>query len=88
MPVISMFYGIVVRMYRELGGKHKEPHIHVAYAGEEVVVSLAGVIMEGNIPKHKMKLLEAWMEIHREELIADWEMLSAGEQCYKIEPLR
>ena len=44
--------------------------------------------MEGNIPKHKMKLLEAWMEIHREELIADWEMLSAGEQCYKIEPLR
>ena len=88
MPVVSMFYGIIVRMYKESGTKHKVPHIHADYSGEEVVVSLDGEILEGSIPKNKMKLLEAWIEIHKEELMADWQLLASGEQHFRIDPLK
>ncbi len=51
-------------IYKENGGKRKMPHIHAEYSGDEVVVTLDGEILEGEIPKAKMKLLDAWMEIH------------------------
>lgn len=88
MPVLSMFFGIIIRMYQENGGKHSLPHIHAEYSGQEVVVALDGTILEGGFPKAKMKLLEAWMEIHREELAADWKLLSCGEQFFRIDPLK
>ncbi|MBQ6985901.1 MAG: DUF4160 domain-containing protein [Oscillibacter sp.] len=88
MPVLCMFFGIIVRMYKESGGKYNLPHIHAEYSGEEVVVSLDSTILEGCIPKAKMKLLDAWMEIHRDELEADWKLLSNGEQFFRIDPLR
>ena len=88
MPIVSMFYGIIVRMYKELGGKHNMPHIHAEYAGEEVVMSLDGEIIEGSIPKNKLKLLVAWMEIHKDDLEANWKILQEGEQFYKIDPLK
>ena len=50
MPVLCMFYGIIVRMYREMGGKHNMPHIHAEYSGQEVVVALDGTVLEGNDP--------------------------------------
>ena len=62
LPVLSMFFGIIVRMYKELGGKHNTPHIHAEYSGDEVVVALDGTVLEGGLPRAKMKLLEAWME--------------------------
>lgn len=88
MPVLSTFFGIIVRMYREIGGKHNIPHIHAEYAGEEIVVALDGTILEGGIPKNRLKLLEAWMEIHREDLEANWTLLSKGEQFFRIDPLK
>ena len=88
MPVLSMFFGIIVRMYKELGGKHNKPHIHAEYSGDEVVVALDGTVLEGGLPRAKMKLLEAWMEIHRDELEANWKLLSNGEQFFRIDPLK
>lgn len=88
MPVLSMFYGIIVRMYREVGGKHNMPHVHAEYSGEELVITLDGTILEGSMPNNKLKLLEAWMVIHRDDLEANWRLLSAGEQFFKIEPLK
>lgn len=88
MPTISIFYGIIIRMYRELGGKHNVPHIHAEYSGEEVVVSLDGDILEGAIPKNKQKLVDAWIEIHREDLLANWKLLSEGQQFFRIDPLK
>lgn len=88
MPVLSMFYGIIVRMYSENGGKHNVPHIHAIYSENEVVVSIDGIVLEGSMPNGKMKLLQAWIELHREELYANWELLSAGDPYFKIEPLR
>jgi hypothetical protein len=69
-------------------GKHHKPHIHVEYAEDEVVIALDGEILEGQISKSKMKLVEAWMEIHHEDLEADWKLLSNGEEYFKIDPLK
>lgn len=88
MPVLSTFFGIIVRMYREVGGKHNMPHIHAEYSGDEIVITLDGTILEGGIPKNKLKLLEAWMEIHREDLEANWRLLTNGEQFFRIDPLK
>ena len=52
------------------------------------MIALDGTVLEGSIPKGKMKLLEAWMEIHREDLEANWKLLSNGEQFFRIDPLR
>ena len=88
MPVLSLFYGLIIRMYKEVSEKHNKPHIHVEYAGDQVVITLDGEVLEGSIPRSKMKLVEAWMEIHREDLEANWKLLSNGEQFFKIEPLK
>ncbi|MCX6538737.1 MAG: DUF4160 domain-containing protein [Acidobacteria bacterium] len=89
MPVISMFYGIIVSMYFADNRRHKVAHIHVKYQEHEVVLTLPeGEILEGSIPANRLKLVLAWIEIHRDELIADWELAASGQQPYKIEPLR
>ena len=89
MPAISMFYGIIIYMYFKDNRHHNKPHIHVHYQGQEMIVSVPdGEILEGEIPNSKMKLLQAWIELHRDELLADWELAVSGQQPYKIEPLR
>lgn len=88
MPALSMFYGIIVRMQSESGGKHHKPHIHAIFGDDEVVVALDGEILEGSIPRKQQKLLDAWMAIHEDELSANWQMLSAGEGYFKIDPLK
>lgn len=65
------------------------PHIHVRYQDEEAVVSIPeGQILEGALKVNKMKLVHAWMEIHRDELVADWELAINGETIFKIDPLK
>ena len=88
MPVLSMFYGIIVRMQSEKGGKHHEPHIHCICGNDELVMSLNGDVIEGSLPKNKQKLVEAWVTLHEDELRANWQMLSEGEGFFKIDPLK
>jgi hypothetical protein len=88
MPTISLFYGIVVRMYDEADGRHNKPHIHAEYSGSEVALDLDGNILEGKLPPGKMKLLLAWIEIHKEDLEANWMLLSEGKQFFRIDPLK
>ena len=89
MPVISMFYGIIVSLYFLDNKRHKKPHIHAKYQEDEAVVSITdGKVLEGRLPPAKMRLLLAWMEIHKDELAADWELAVSGQPPYKIEPLR
>jgi hypothetical protein len=49
---------------------------------------LDGVLIEGSIKTNKMKLVQAWIEIHQEELMADWELALKGETIFKIDPLK
>ena len=89
MPAISMFYGIIIYMYFLDNRQHKMPHIHVSYQEQEVIVAIPdGDVIEGEIPSAKMKLLQAWIELHKDELMADWQLAVSGQLPYKIEPLR
>ena len=89
MPTISMFYGILVSMYVLDTQKHHLPHIHIRYAEFKAVIEIpTGIFLAGNLPGKQMKLLQAWIALHSDELMADWVMAAAGETPYKIEPLR
>jgi len=89
MAIISMFYGIIISMYYLDNRQHKLPHIHVKYQDEEAVISIIdGQLLDGTLKSNKMKLVQAWLEIHNEELIADWELAISGETIFKIDPLK
>ncbi|PQJ96158.1 DUF4160 domain-containing protein [Chromatium okenii] len=47
-----------------------------------------GEILEGQLPNRQMKLLQAWIELHQDELMADWFLASSGQTPFKIDPLR
>jgi hypothetical protein len=89
MPTISMFYGVIVMMFYKDNKQHNLAHIHIRYQDSKAVVNiLNGEILDGAFPPKQLKLVQAWVEIHQDELLADWNLAIAGEQPYKIEPLR
>ena len=89
MATISMFYGIIIRMYFFDNQQHSLPHIHVHYQDHNAIIEIpSGTIIEGKLPKSKQKLVDAWIEIHRDELVADWELAINGEPIFKIDPLK
>lgn len=93
MPTISMFYGIVICLYFYDDERHKLPHIHAKYQGQgqgqEASFSINdGEILSGAIPMAKIRLVQAWIEIHRESLFADWELAVNGQTPFAIDPLR
>lgn len=89
MAVISMFYGIIVSMYYFDNQRHHRPHVHIKYQDQEVVLAIPeGDILEGSLKSNKMKLVQAWIEIHQDELMADWTLASQGEAIFKIDPLK
>ena len=88
MPEVSRFYGIIARMQSERGGKHHKPHIHALYSEYEIVIAFDGEVLEGCFPMKQRKILEAWIMIHEDELIENWNLLNSGEGFFKIEPLK
>ena len=89
MPTISTFYGIVISLYFLDNRRHHRAHIHARYQNEEAEIAIPeGDVLEGSLPPGKMKLVLAWIEIHRDDLVADWELAVNGQQLFKIEPLR
>ena len=84
-----MFYGIIVSMYYFDKRRHHLPHIHVKYQDQEAVIAIPnGEVLEGGLMQSKLKLVQAWSEIHRDELMADWELASQGQLVFKIDPLK
>jgi len=89
MPTISMFYGIMVSIYFKDNERHHLPHIHVRYQGDNASISIVdGSLLDGSIPSRQLKMVQAWIEIHSDELHADWELAVSGEEPYRIAPLQ
>jgi len=89
MPCISMFYGILIYMYWYDDNPHKLPHIHVKYQGMQAVFAINECkLLIGDIPNKQRKMIEAWMEIHRDELLADWDLAVDGADLFNIDPLK
>jgi len=88
-PELSRFFGIVIRMFVEVGGPHHRPHFHAYYQDQAGVFALDTLeVLGGELPKAQQRLVEAWAEIHRDELQQDWDLLQSGQPPVKIEPLR
>jgi len=88
MPTISMFYGIIIRMYCA-PTEHNPPHFYVYYQEYRATVDIKNCeIIESDMPAKQVKLVLAWAELRKEELLADWELAINGELPFKIEPLR
>ena len=72
MPTISMFYGIIVSMYYKDTHRHHQPHIHARFQDQKVVVAIPeGELLAGSLPPDKLRMLLAWVAIHKNELMAD-----------------
>ncbi|MCP5106711.1 MAG: DUF4160 domain-containing protein [bacterium] len=83
-----MFYGILIRMFFKDTDKHNLPHIHADYQGKVAVYSIPdGKVLAGKIPPSKHKLVVAWIEIHSEDLLADWELAVHGQKPFPIKGL-
>jgi hypothetical protein len=88
MPEVSRFYGIVITMYPEAGERHNIPHFHVRYAEHRATVAIAsGDLLAGSLPKSQLRLVQAWVELHRAELEDVWAALVSGRPANKIAPL-
>jgi hypothetical protein len=88
MPTISTFYGIIVRMYYA-PGEHNPPHFHVYYNEYKATFSVETLeLTQGELPRRQLRLVQAWAELHREELAADWTLVANGEEPSRIPPLQ
>lgn len=88
MPAISMFYGILIRMFFYDTEKHNMPHIHAEYQEHVAVYAiLDGAVLAGGLPPKKHKLVVAWIEIHQDDLLADWRLAVNGKKPFPIRGL-
>jgi hypothetical protein len=84
-----MFYGILILMFFRDNRRHHLPHIHARYQGAEAALSIEdGTLLDGALPAKQLKLVQAWIEIHKEELLVDWELAIHGEDPFRIAPLQ
>ena len=85
MPEISLFYGIRITMNFS---EHNPPHFHVEYAGYKATVRIIDAVIDhGFIPARQVKLVLAWCEIHKDELMQNWELARDGKPLNRINPL-
>ena len=84
-----MRYALIVKMYYFDNQQHNMPHIHVHYQEDSAVIEIpTGNVLEGSLPRPKQKLVDAWIEIHKEDLMADWQLAINGDAVFKIDPLK
>ena len=89
MPIISQFYGIIIRIYFNDTEQHYLEHIHVQYNEFGAVYSINDInLLEGYLPQKQHKLVIAWMEIHKDELKALWRISQNDGEVFKIDPLK
>ena len=86
MPIISAFFGIVIRMYYK---EHEPKHFHADYAGQSAKFDFGGKLLAGAITSRKAReRIKEWAVLHQAELEANWTSMKAGKPLESIEPLR
>ncbi|MGZ5056948.1 MAG: DUF4160 domain-containing protein [Methylobacter sp.] len=85
MPTISMFYGIVIKMFFD---DHAPPHFHAEYGEYELIIGIAPIkIINGNAPNRVKSMVLEWTALHQEELLRDWDLCKNMQSPLPIEPL-
>lgn len=69
--------------------RHHLPHFHARYQGNKASIAIEnGRVLAGSLPPKQLKLVQAWVELHRDELFANWELATNGEEPFRIAPLQ
>jgi len=85
MPEISRFFGIIIRMYVN---EHGVPHFHAYYQGNDVSIEIeTGAVLEGSLSPRALRLVREWLEMHRDELLENWNIAMARGIFKRIKPL-
>ena len=85
MPTISMFYGIIIKMFFD---DHAPPHFHAEYGDYELVITISPIkIIKDAAPKRVKSMVLEWTALHQEELLRDWELCKNMLPPFAIEPL-
>ena len=87
MPEISRFQGMIIKLIFLDNDKHHKPHVHVYYGEYEASIGLDGELLSGSIPLKKLRLIQAWMILHEEELYKAWNNAVQGLPFEDIKPL-
>lgn len=85
MPSISSFYGVIIYMYFN---EHNPPHFHVIYNEYKAVISINDGAITGSLPRRALNMVYEWLDIHKDELLHNWEIMKDGIQPQKIEGLK
>jgi hypothetical protein len=89
MPEIARFLGIIIRMFVEPAGKHHSPHFHAYYQSDVAIYSIEPIeLIAGKLPIRQQRFVEAWAELHQDELYQNWNRLQSGQLPVKIVPLK
>lgn len=86
MAAVSMFFGIIIDIHR--GRNIESPHFHASYQNHNAIYGVDGTRIDGRMPRTQTRLITAWAEIHREELLAEWELALRDEPLFRIDPLK
>ena len=85
MPTVSMFYGIMIKMFFE---EHNPPHFHVEYSEYKAIVNIKDLkVVKGKLPRRAESLVLDWAEIHQNELLNDWNLCQNEQLPKPIKPL-
>lgn len=88
MPEISRFYGIIIRLFYE-SGRHRLPHFHAAYGDYLASYTIdPPALLSGTMPRRQHHLVLAWAELHRDELMENWELAELQQPLRQIEGLK
>jgi hypothetical protein len=88
MPTLSMFFGIIIWMYYS-PQEHNPPHIHAYYQNFKAIIKISDCeLINGELPSKQKRIVIAWIEIHKDELLANWILCQNGEKPFSIEPLK
>jgi hypothetical protein len=89
MPTISQFFGIQIRMYYKDTGPHNHPHFHAAYQHDVASVAVDdGTILSGSLPRRQRNIVLKWLDIHRKELLSNWQRVLVKEPLVDIAPFQ
>jgi hypothetical protein len=84
MPEISRFLGIVIGMFYS---EHGVPHFHAVYGEHEASIEIESGVIHGEFPPRALRLVLEWAELHKAELLENWELARQGQPLKRIAPL-
>jgi len=84
-----MFYGIIISLFFEIKERHHLPHIHARYQNYRASIAIEdGSLLAGDFPPRQLRMIQVRVDLHRDELLANWEIAKEGGEPFRIDPLR